>query len=505
MTDLRTLTRHVGHYLGGRAGLVLLGFISFPIFTRLLTVEQYGEISLVFKVVVCLIVFAKLGVQNSVVRFFQDSQEKRDPPAVERFYSTFFFGGSGLAVLVSALVFAALWFIPRRLLPENLRTVLLWAIVLMLVRALWSLLSSFFQAEGRTIVYNCFDLGMKAGTIAAICVSLWLWGRTVLAYLSATIVVEVIAAGIALGILARRKVLRFAAVDLRLLRSAILFGLPLAVYEIASVVLDSGDRLLVLHYLGRTQLGYYTAAYNLSSYTQISIIAPVNLAIIPIYMRLWKERGEAETQAFLRRSLDLFSFGAIALCMVGALVSAPVMVTLASAKYSPAAQLVPLLIVGMLIYATHIFLTPGLLIYKRTGMLARQVVYASGLNLILNIILLPRMGIMGGAWATVLSYAFLIVAIGRVSQPLFRVAVPWRAVGLRLVVALCVYGVARLALIETHGSHPILASAGVSFASVLMYLLVLGRLDGTAHQFLQTALRWIRVRYTPRLIRPETL
>ena len=477
MTDFRTLRRHAAHYLGGRAALLLLGFVSFPLFTRLFSIQQYGVISLVLKTVVCLVVLAKLGVQNSVVRFFQESPSEQSSQSMQRFYSTFFFGGSGLALFVGVLLGVFVLLAPGSLLPAYLRIPFLWATLLMLVRAQWSILSSFFQAEGRTLLYNCFDMGIKAVTIAAICAALWLHGRTVAAYLSATVVVEISAVLIAVAILISKRALRLSAIDPKLFQAAIVFGLPLAAYEIASVVLDSGDRLLVLHYLGATQLGYYTAAYNLSSYAQVSIMAPVNLAIVPIYMRLWKEQGKPQTKAFLSRSLDYFTFAAIGLCMIGALVSAPVMEILASAKYAPAASLLPVLIAGMLVYALHIFLTPGLLIQKKTGKLARQVLYATVLNLLLNVFLLPHMGIIGGAWATLIAYAFLVIAIGQASRPYLAVVIPWRLLAIRSLTALLVYMGCDAIVSHLLEHHRILGLVLATCLSMLAYTLLLVWID----------------------------
>ncbi len=487
MSELRVLRRHAGHYLGGRVGLLLLGFISFPLFTRLLTVAEYGEISLIFKVVIGMVVLAKLGIQNSVLRFFREEVEEGQPASARTFYSTFLFGAAGLSLLSVAPFLALLWLAPAAWISPAMRHLLLMAGLLVFIRALWSVLAGFFQAEGRTVVYNLFDLGIKAGTIAAICALLFFWRHALAAYLTATLLVEGLAVGFAIAMLLRRRLLGWSDCAWSRMRTAVLFGLPLAVYEIASVVLDSGDRFLVAHYLGAQQLGYYSAAYNLSSYAQISMMAPINLAIIPLYMKIWKERGQAETSAFLGRSLDVFVTGAIAVSLAGALVAKPMVVLLASAKYAPAGALLPILIVGLCLYALHIFLTPGLLIHKKTGLLARQVGYATFLNLGLNILLLPRLGIGGGAWATLISYAFLIVLIGRASFPYLAVPIAWRSIGVRTLAALLVYaGAAQIVLESKLLEVAVRASLGLVAYGVLLILA-----DGNTRRLLAP---WMRGR-----------
>ncbi|MDE3196705.1 MAG: hypothetical protein KGN84_10195, partial [Acidobacteriota bacterium] len=46
---IRTLTKHSSAYMGGIAASLLLGFVSFPIFTRAFSVAEYGLIDLAQK------------------------------------------------------------------------------------------------------------------------------------------------------------------------------------------------------------------------------------------------------------------------------------------------------------------------------------------------------------------------------------------------------------------------------------------------------------------------
>ena len=117
-------------------------------------------------------------------------------------------------------------------------------------------------------------------------------------------------------------------------------------------------------------------------------MAPINLALFPIYMKLWAEKGKAETQAFLSRSLNNFIALAFGVICVVLLTSKDVIVVLASKKFQEAHHLLPVLIVGLLIYAVHIFLNAALLIYKKTAVMTGLVIGACAVNLLLNIVML---------------------------------------------------------------------------------------------------------------------
>jgi O-antigen/teichoic acid export membrane protein len=472
MSDLSTLKRHSSHYVLGRIGLLLFGFVSFPLFTRMFSVAEYGEMNLIFRIVICLVVLSKLGIQNSVVRFYEESVKRGGEVSALEYYSTLFFGTAGLAGLVTLLFAVAAWLLPSSIISPGLKGFLALCSLLILIRAEWSILSGFLQAEGSTKLFNLLDVGIKAGSILVICLLLFTWQKSLTAFFSGTIVVEAVAAAIVIGILVYRKVLVLNAFNWEFLQTVLAFGFPLVVYEISSVILDSGDRFLIRNYLGAEQLGFYSAAYNLSSYAQISLMVPINLALVPIYMKLWVNKGKRETQAFLSKSLDMFLLVAIGMCCVVTLISRDLVVFLASKKFESSYRLLPILIVGLFIYSVHIFLTAGLLIYKKTFLMARQVIYATLLNIGLNIILLPRIGLAGAAWATLLSYAFLIALMVHASFPLLPIQIKYLALLRYICAAVLTYWlVARIHLDNALSGIAVRSVSGVTLYYGVLWII----------------------------------
>jgi O-antigen/teichoic acid export membrane protein len=67
------------------------------------------------------------------------------------------------------------------------------------------------------------------------------------------------------------------------------------------------------------------------------------------------------------------------------------------------------LVIGLVLSAVTIYFRPGLLIHKRASKIATATFYASILNIALNVVLLPRIGLIGAAIATAVSYAGIVV------------------------------------------------------------------------------------------------
>lgn len=412
MTELKKFYQHSSHYLLGQVGFYVIGFVSFPIFTRIFSVSEYGLISLTLNTIAIATVFSKMGLQQSVLRFYPEYTRNSGADARKRYYSTLFWSATVIGAAATVVLMLGLWGVPSQWLSPTLRKLMLLAAVLVLVRAMFSIVMNFWRAEGKTTAYNLVSVGTKAGTVAAICILLFTWRRTPVAFFVGTIAVELVLLVWVVIVLCRRDLLSFGTFETHFFKLAVAFGLPFIGYELAALVLDTGDRFLVEYFLGAKQLGYYAAAYNISSYIQQCFAVPLNLAAFPIYMGVWVNKGKEETQAFLSRGLDHFLL--IAFCLLGGVVvtGRDAIVILSTEKFQDAARLLPTLVAGLLIYSLGIYLNAGMLIHKKTYAMARFITYSCVINMLLNVWLIPRMGLQGAAVATLLACAFLMALMG---------------------------------------------------------------------------------------------
>jgi O-antigen/teichoic acid export membrane protein len=236
-------------------------------------------------------------------------------------------------------------------------------------------------------------------------------------------VAELVFVTVLVSWLFRRRLLSAISFDRALFRSAVGFGLPLVFYELAGVILLTADRALVRYYLGGEALGYYSVAYGLSQYVNDLMTVPLGLAILPIYLRLWSAEGRARTIEFLHLSLDFSLMAAAGIYMLVTLGSHDALVLLASPKYLGADRLIPYLVGGLLIYTTHVFLCAGLLIQKKTGTMALALICSTALNVVLNCVLLPRMGLQGAAVALLLTHIVTILLLWLASSRILPIGV----------------------------------------------------------------------------------
>jgi len=409
MSSLKTFYRHSSHYLGGRLVVMLLGFISFPVFTRVFSVAEYGAMNLITNIVLLLTVLSKFGFQHSVQRYYPQGEQAGSREVLRRYYSTLFYSTALLALVLTLLFVASLLLGAGRFLGITAGGTLLLACSLVMIRSLRSMQMNLMQMENKTRLFNGMDILQKALTIGVVFALLFFWQKTIFALFLGLVIVEGAMLLQYVPVLSRRKLLSPGMFDVDFLRTAAAFSLPLMAAEISWFVLDSGDRFFIQHYLGAQALGFYAAAYGIAIYLQDVMMAPLQMALFPICMRVWNTEGKKALQDFLSRSLDQFVFVAVAVVCVAIVTSRDVIVLLASRKFQEAHRLLPYLVIGLVLSAVTIYFRPGLMIHKRATKIAAATFYAGFLNVALNILLLPRIGLVGAAIATTVSYAGIVV------------------------------------------------------------------------------------------------
>jgi O-antigen/teichoic acid export membrane protein len=485
--ELKTLARESSHYMVGLVCNAGIGFISFPIFTRVLPISEYGVMDLGQRLLLMLTIASKLGLQNASLRFYNSEKFATDPGAARSYYSTLFFGmlGTSCSVVLAAALLVS--FMPTSMLGPLSGLVYL-ILGLVLLRAMGSVFWGFLRIEQRTKTFNVLTVCTRATTVAAVCSFLPFIGHTARTYFTGTLLVET---GLVIGLtiwLLSRGVLAPRHFSLFSFRAAIGYGTPLVLYELAYAVLVSADRFLVRHYVGAEALGFYSVAYGLANNVNEFLVAPLGLALIPIYMRIWNSDGAEKTSAFLTTAFNIFMLAGVGVLAAIAAASHSIVVFLASEKYAGADRLIPVILAGLLVYGANVFVAAGLLIHKRTRQMSGMLVIAAALNIGLNCLLLPRMGLMGGALATLLSYLVCIAMLAVASNLVLPLHTDLLSCTKYLFSGVLAWLVGSRITVPT-GLGELIVRSAVVFA---VYLGLLCLLDERTRSALQWILQWVQ-------------
>jgi O-antigen/teichoic acid export membrane protein len=219
------------------------------------------------------------------------------------------------------------------------------------------------------------------------------------------------------------------------LRRMLAYGIPLIPSGLAAWALAFADRIILANLRDLQEVGEYAVASRLSLVLIIGSTAFL-LALWPLLLSTHSENPERE-RATRGRTLTYLTF---VLCC-GALIitlAARELLEVVAPGYDDAYKAVGPLSLGGVAYALSALLMTGILISRRTIHLAAFALLAAGVNIALNLALVPPFGFVGSAVGTAVGYGVLAVAYYRVAQRLYRTPYePVKVVSIVVAAALC--------------------------------------------------------------------
>lgn len=257
------------------------------------------------------------------------------------------------------------------------------------------------------------------------------WGWGVFGIQLATLLVSLVLALLGLALTWRDSWGRpDGALALPLLRA----GLPFLPNTLAFWALGYLDRLLLpLFGISLSERGLYAVANRLASVLAI-ITTPFQSAWGPLALSL---RHEPDAPALYSKVLTYFMAGSLGLALALGLFAHEILLVLAllvgKSSYLPAAPYVGLLSYMAVANGAIVCVGIGAYLAKRTAALAWATAGGALVNLILNLLLIPRFGIWGASWATALGYATGPVVLYVLAQRVYRLPFVLRPAVLALV------------------------------------------------------------------------
>ncbi len=424
---LKNLLVHVSRYsLAGLMGS-FAGLVSFPILTRMLSVSDYGLLSLIITTITFVTAFGKSGLQFSIVRYYSDAESGKGQWSLSNYYSTIVFGMLGIGSVVMLLWALLVYILPETIWAEpKLKLLFLLTAILVLAEVSMSMLSGFLQAMQKSGWLSIFSVVERYGVLLITVITLFWISRSLEAVVVARMVAQITAISFLAYYVLSKVRLRRKNVSPEMLKAMLIYGVPLLGSELAFIILSLGDRYIIQWKIGSEPLGIYAAAYNLCEYVQIMLVVAMFQAIRPMYFKLWTEEGEKATTDFIEKSLYFY----LMICfpvIAGVAVVGPALLSLLTAgKYSEGAAVIPYVIGGLMIHGAHPMLGAGIFIKKSTALIWVTVAGAIA-NVVLNLLLIPHFGIEGAAMATLLSYIFMLFVETLYGRKLLPIKFPFLA------------------------------------------------------------------------------
>ena len=194
------------------------------------------------------------------------------------------------------------------------------------------------------------------------------------------------------------------------LKKYITFSLPQIPNAILLWVVNLSDRYLITFFLGLAQTGIYSASYNIGSVI-MAFYMPISFVLLPIVAKYWDDGERLKVKKYLEYSTKIFLVLAIPASVGLYVLSKPLLQLLTTSEFVVGGILTFLVALGYIFLGVFQINTLIILLVEKTKYRPLITGIAGVINIVLNIILIPQIGIMGAAVATLISYMVIALIV----------------------------------------------------------------------------------------------
>jgi O-antigen/teichoic acid export membrane protein len=370
-------------------------FLAVKIYVTLLSPAEYGVASLYQAYIPIFTAILSMGLASSVGRAKFDFEDDYD-----NYLSSILF----LATIIFLAVFTIVVVLKRFIgdligLSPNL-------IVLLGIHGFFQFMIEFsynrFTIEHKRKSYILINVTTTILIIVLSVVMILLFKeQKYLGKIYATLLISIVY-GTALYILFMKSGRKF--IVKKYWKYALAYSLPMLFHILSTNILANFDKSQIRIFLGEESTGIYSFAYKIGMIAYI-IYAAINKAWVPWLFRKMKEREYDQIEKYSKYYTMLFSLIIASFIFI----SPEIVKVMGSKEYLGALDVVPVVMASYYFLFLYSFPANIEFYFKKTKWIALGTLLSGVVNIVLNMIFIPRYGMIAAAWTTMVSHICLFV------------------------------------------------------------------------------------------------
>ncbi len=418
LNQLRSLAKSTAIYSLGNVSSKLVGFILLPFFTNVayLSSQEYGLLGLFEALIQLFITLFGLGIYNGLFRWFYEKKEDTGKLIFTSLFFVSFLSSIGLLIgllfedYFSSFLFEDLSFIGAyrfMLITASLQVVTIIPVTLMRLKndAKFFTITSIIRLLVTLVLTLILLIPLKLkleGIFIAQIIGHVVFMIVVTPYVWNNIEIKL---------------------DWRVPTVMLSYSIPIMLSSLIGILVQFADRFIINSFQGLTEVGIYTLAIKLSNFIKVFVITTFSLSLTPL---LFKKINDSDHKRFYSKSMTYYGFVILIAIMFVSLFSYEVIKVFTGSKiYWEAFLVIPVLSISLYFVAIKSVGFMGLHITKKMWFLTVLTVFILGLNIGLNIILIPIYGTMGAAIASFISQSLYFIIGYKISQNQYYIPFEW--------------------------------------------------------------------------------
>lgn len=413
MSDFKALAKHSTNYLFAIMATKALAFISIPVYTRLLSVYEYGIINVFMSTVGIVQVLLTLNTEVAISRYYYDAKNEQD---FKEFCSTSIKISSGVWLLMSLIMVMLNPWLAEELSFSKVLT------LCMIPVATYSIINSIFiqiyqpllRSKKVAIVSSVQSyLAFCLSVIFMLCMETeryygYIWGT--------------IAAMILLATYLTRQIRPFyvkSKINREHVKYLLSYSLPYIPYTLSGIILAQFGRIFMSTHGGFDAAGLYSFVSNVGALMMI-LISVGHSAWNPYYLQYMTNKDYKSIDKDYDLIWRVTLISAMGLTMFGNEIA----LIMARPEFLSGMYLLPILIIGYVFYQWSYVYLRSTGFAKRTIWNAVAILISGISNILLNHLLIDRFYILGVAISFCISYFILYAVAYLINKYILKTYVP---------------------------------------------------------------------------------
>ena len=394
MKQFTSLFKNVGLFAIASFSTKILSFIALPLYTSILTTEQYANIDIMILLTQLITPLFSISIYDAVLRFCFDTDYEKDGV-----FSV------GISIVIVSTILSALLLPAFRLIKE-VNGFEVYFVLLYFSGVFATVVSYYLRAINRMkeIVINSILATALNLLFSVILIRFFSWGER--GYYTAMIASNLISTAymIVAGKLWRAWKPRLP--QLSLYKAMIKFSAPLTPNAICWWINSSINRLIMNAHVSKSELGLYSASNKIPS--MLTLITNTfqqawTLSTIDAYENSENEREQ--TSAFFSQVFRMYDALLVAGAFFVIVLSKPIARIMLQGEFYAGWIFIGPLLIGFYFNALNAFAGSILTAIKKTSHIFFTTLIAAAVNIVAGVLLIPAWGGMGAAASVAIGYA----------------------------------------------------------------------------------------------------
>lgn len=436
-----------------------ISFILLPIYVNQLGMVGYGQLALVDTVLDFISSFTIVAIYSGYIRFYRDYEDsEREKLRNTALNFAFLMGlvSISIALTLGKVVSSSIFNF------ENSHYVLLLVVCRSIISQLVILLMCEYSLNYRAGITVTLNLANLLMNLMFTIVLVILWSRGILGVYEGYIMSNLL---LFVYLMIVKDSKYRVEMDLSMLKNMLKFSAGFIPSCMASTILTLSDRYFLRNYRSLGETGIYSVGYKFGMLIEPLFVSPFRQIFTPYKLQIWREKNaEEKFNAMFIKYHVLGCFVILGICIY----SKAMISLLSTADSIVAYKIVPFVVISYFLYGMSIFYSLGIELKNKTYLDGLVMLAAGVVNIILNIILIPSMGMYGAALSTAISYIVMNIIYLKFSMPLYYIKykfdVVFKVYGITFVLYLIYY-------LLSIFNIPILAELAIGVVLLMIYLI----------------------------------